>query len=489
MNDDFLRRIRVEPPPEFLATLKQTLDRQPLPKVAAPRWRSVLRTLALSLLFGGSAFAIAILSINGVPNTVRRLLSMASSQNGSAATNGLPSTQSSEAMPAVTDSARRSARAPIAITSAGATANAASQGAGHGAPGVPNAVATNDPTAIETDINRSPLAAIPHHTITLAAPKSLQPIAALVWTQVPRSESTVVRSAAVADTTEALGKFCAGGSGGRNSDTFDMATATRRITPAELETCNRNVGAIAEIRTGHQALVLARSNLYGPLNLSPRDLFLALAAEIPDPAHPTELIRNPNTSWSQVNSSLEAEPIKIIGPPISSVTGMAILEILLAPGCDSVPAIAALKETDPDRHSDVCRTLRHDGVYLETAETPLTLFQKIRSYPYSIAIMGYSGYEQLWPSRKRLTVSPVGGILPTQETLSTGSYPGARSLYLYVNQSQVEPTLRNFIDIYVNAAAGPSGPFHSEAASLVVTDGAEAQAPQISPMTLTDLKP
>src|SRR5437868_14769717 len=73
MNDDFLHRIRVEPPPRFMASLKARLDTQLTPATPAPR-RSMLRVLVLGLLFGGSVFAISLLTVTGLPQFARNLL-------------------------------------------------------------------------------------------------------------------------------------------------------------------------------------------------------------------------------------------------------------------------------------------------------------------------------------------------------------------------------------------------------------------------------
>src|ERR1700761_8026974 len=81
MNDDFLHRIRVEPPPGYLARLKKSLDRQPpLPREHLhprflPRRRSVFRALAFGLLFGTSAFAITLLTVDGARQSARQFLS------------------------------------------------------------------------------------------------------------------------------------------------------------------------------------------------------------------------------------------------------------------------------------------------------------------------------------------------------------------------------------------------------------------------------
>src|SRR3981081_503091 len=73
MNDDFLHRIRVETPAGSMASLKTRLDRQLPPAATAPR-RSLLRVLVFGLFFGGSVFAISLLTVNGLPDFARNLV-------------------------------------------------------------------------------------------------------------------------------------------------------------------------------------------------------------------------------------------------------------------------------------------------------------------------------------------------------------------------------------------------------------------------------
>jgi phosphate transport system substrate-binding protein len=163
------------------------------------------------------------------------------------------------------------------------------------------------------------------------------------------------------------------------------------------------------------------------------------------------------------------------------MTESAFLEMLFAPGCDSLPQIAALEETDPPRHDRVCQTLRHDGVYLQTAETPFELSQRIQSTPNAIGVMGYT---VLLANESLLAVSPVGGVSPTPETIATDSYPGSRSLYLYINLAHGRPSLQNFIGRYLHI-----DPNLGDTASLVQPDDPEIQALRVKALTLTDLRP
>jgi phosphate transport system substrate-binding protein len=191
------------------------------------------------------------------------------------------------------------------------------------------------------------------------------------------------------------------------------------MTPSDSDTCARNVGGTSETAVGHQALVLARSKLYGTFNLTPAELFMALAAEVPDPARPDQLIPNPNTTWNDINGALEREPIEIIGPERSSIVGMALREILLEDGCRSIPSLANVKE---------CPGLRSDGAYTEVTN-PYDIAQQLQIKPNALGIVPYGTTQYA----ATVVISPIAGVIPSMKNIANGTYPGARSLYLYMN--------------------------------------------------------
>ncbi len=189
---------------------------------------------------------------------------------------------------------------------------------------------------------------------------------------------------------------------------FPMAAATRRITRAEFDTCSRNIGDIAEVEIGHQVVVLARSKLYGAFALTPTEIFLALAAEIPDPAHPDKLIQNPNKMWSDINSALENEPIEVLGPAPSSPVGTAFREIIFEAGCNAIAAITVSRQTER-----LCKTFRKDGAYIEMPDGYVDMVSKLQSRPNAIGILTYSS---LVLDANALVANPIAGIEPTRQT-------------------------------------------------------------------------
>jgi phosphate transport system substrate-binding protein len=99
----------------------------------------------------------------------------------------------------------------------------------------------------------------------------------------------------------------------------DIANASRRIKPAELQTCAKNgVKDVVEIKVGYDGIVMAENKTGATLNLTRKDVYLALAKTVPDPANPSALIPNPYTTWKDVNPKLPATKIEVLGPPPTS---------------------------------------------------------------------------------------------------------------------------------------------------------------------------
>ena len=114
----------------------------------------------------------------------------------------------------------------------------------------------------------------------------------------------------------------------------DIANASRRIRPAELQTCAQNgVKDVVEIKVGYDGIVIAENKTGSSLDLTRKDVYLALAKNVPDPANPTSLIPNPYTTWKDVNKSLPATKIEVLGPPPTSGTRDSFAELYMEAGC------------------------------------------------------------------------------------------------------------------------------------------------------------
>jgi phosphate transport system substrate-binding protein len=397
MNDEFLHQIRVEPPPDFVKRLKARLDLQPPPTTA--RKHSTLVRLVMGLLVSGGVFAITLFILNrGTPDA-------------SVNTEVRPQQE-----PVVTTNETKasSKRAPLA----------------------------NDTKAKAVKKEIPP-------NFTAMTSKSLQPYLSYLTDTYFKPKGKVIKMVTTESPIETFAQWCRSLAPGKSDQAgVIIALVTRQMPVSDSDICTRNAGGVGATSVGYQALVQARSKLYGTFNLTPTELFLALAAEVPDPARPGQLIPNPNTMWSDVNGALEREPIEILGPDRSSMAGLALREILLENGCRSIPALADVKE---------CPDLRSDSAYTEVTN-PYDIAQQLQTRPNAVGIVPF-GATQYAAS---VEVGPIAGVIPSMKTISTGTYPGARALYIYMNAfSGGKPTLD-----YLSAAL-PADPYNLQRLAII----------------------
>jgi phosphate transport system substrate-binding protein len=274
--------------------------------------------------------------------------------------------------------------------------------------------------------------------------------------------------------------FCAG----VGSQFPDMTNASRRIKDSELADCHKNGAAqVIEFPVGIDGLTLITAQNAPALNLTTADVYKALAAN----PHG----KGPNTAqtWQDVNPALPALKIRVLGPPPTSGTRDSLNELIMEKGCDSNPEMKALKESDSDKHKDVCTKIREDGVFVEAGENDNLLVQKVSADPGALGVLGYSFLEE---NKDRVKPVAIAGVTPTAETISNLSYPGARKLYIYAKgeHMQAKPAIRDFIATFARMA-GPDGALQSR--GLVPFSGADAssaqaQATALKPLTADELK-
>lgn len=232
--------------------------------------------------------------------------------------------------------------------------------------------------------------------------------------------------------------FC----GGVGTQYPDIANASRRMKASEFENCQANgVTEVVELQVGLDGVAIAESREGQNFSLTPAQVYEALAAE---PYGKPQTAKN----WSDIDPSFPNEPILVYGPPPTSGTRDALAELILTAGCETDPSIAAMKESDEDRYEQICTEVRSDGAYVEQGENDNLIVQKLATNPKAIGIFGYSFLEENADTLRGLS---LGGFEPTYENIASGSYPGARPLYIYVKKQHVEavPGLKEYLSTWV----------------------------------------
>ncbi len=248
--------------------------------------------------------------------------------------------------------------------------------------------------------------------------------------------------------------FCAG-IGVRHPD---VANSSRRIKASEVDMCAKNgVTDIVEVKIGYDGIVVANTRSAKPIKLSLRDLWLALAEEVPDPAGGQKLVANPYQTWKDVNATLPATRIEVLGPPPTSGTRDAFVELALEGGCTTFTWVAAMKSADNSRFKTVCHSIREDGAYVEAGENDNLIVQKLQANPAALGIFGFSFLDQ---NSDAVQGAVIDGVEPTFEAIADGDYPVSRPLYFYVKKAHVGviPGIDEFLAEFSSEKAwGPDG--------------------------------
>jgi phosphate transport system substrate-binding protein len=225
--------------------------------------------------------------------------------------------------------------------------------------------------------------------------------------------------------------FC-GGIGARYPD---IANSSRAIKQSEIDACTANgVLEIIEVKIGYDGIAIGSSRKANRLALNRKDLYLALAKNIPDPQGSENLIANPHKTWRAVNPDLPNLAIEVLGPPPTSGTRDAFVELAMEGGCMQFDWIAALKKNDEQQYKSVCHTIREDGAYIEAGENDNLIVQKLETNPGALGIFGFSFLDQ---NADKVQGAAVDGVMPTFESIADGSYPISRPLFLYIKKAHV----------------------------------------------------
>jgi phosphate transport system substrate-binding protein len=253
----------------------------------------------------------------------------------------------------------------------------------------------------------------------------------------------------------------------------DITGASRAMKKSEFELCTKNgVTDVTEILIGYDGLSIAQSKKGKPMDLTKPQIFLALAAEVPDG---DKLVPNPNKKWSDVDASLPDVAITAYGPPPTSGTRDAFVELAMHEGCKELDYFKTKKgEMDAAEFKKLvkakCTPMRQDGPFIEAGENDNLIVQRIEADPNAVGIFGYSF---LYENEDKLQGVKIGSITPSFETIADKSYGLSRPLFFYIKNAHrnVIPGLNDFVAEYTsNDAMGPDGYLH-ERGLVVLPEG------------------
>lgn len=219
----------------------------------------------------------------------------------------------------------------------------------------------------------------------------------------------------------------------------DISDASRPIDPEEVEVCEQNGIEFIELKVAIDGLSVITS-----VNNSEVDCldFLDLYALLGPESEGFE-------SWSDANDLADEigaghapypdVPLDVTAPGEESGTFDSFAEIVME---DIAYEERKIKEDDPVIRPDY-QASANDNVIIEG----------ISGSDTSLGWVGYAFYQSNDETVKALPIAEEGDdcVEPDPETISSGDYPIARDLFIYVKVESAErPEVQAFIDLYLS---------------------------------------
>ncbi len=305
--------------------------------------------------------------------------------------------------------------------------------------------------------------------ISIVGSSTVYPFATVVAERFGRSTGGATPKVESTGSGGGMKLFCAG----LGTEHADITNASRRMKKSEFEKCQANgVKEVVEVLIGFDGIVLANSNKAKRMNLTRKDIFLALAKAVPATGSET-LVANPYKTWQDVNPKLPAIKIEVLGPPPTSGTRDAFAELALEGGCKAFDWIKAMKKQDKSEYKRICHTIREDGAYIEAGENDNLIVQKLDANSKALGVFGFSFLDQ---NSDKVQGSLIEGVGPTFESIGDKSYSVSRPLYFYVKKAHVGvvPGIEGYLAEFTSEKAWGTEGYLAEKGMIPLSDDTRA---------------
>jgi len=283
--------------------------------------------------------------------------------------------------------------------------------------------------------------------INIVGSSTVYPFATVVAERFGRSTSYATPTIESTGSGGGLKLFC----DGIGENTPDITNSSSYIKQSQFDACAKNNIDIIEVKIGYDGIALANSKKGQKLDVSQKDLFLALAAHVPT-SQDGELIENPYTTWKDVNPALPNVAIRVLGPPPTSGTRAAFVELVMEKGCRKFGWLSDLKSSDKTKFKEICHSMREDGPFVEAGENDNLIVQKLGADTSAFGIFGYSFLDQ---NSDKLQGASFNGVDISFEHISDGSYPVSRPLHFFVKKQHIGviPGILEFVETFLSPGA------------------------------------
>ncbi|MBT8419994.1 MAG: substrate-binding domain-containing protein [Gammaproteobacteria bacterium] len=352
--------------------------------------------------------------------------------------------------------------------------------------------------------------------ISIVGSSTVYPFATVVAEQFGKTTSFKTPKIESTGSGGGLKLFC-GGVGVKHPD---ITNASRRIKASEVENCAKNgVTEIIEVKIGYDGIVFANATKAKPAEFTRKEIFTALGKQVPD-ANTGKLADNPNKTWKDVNATLPASKIEVLGPPPTSGTRDAFAELALGGGAKKFPLleklrglgrddVEAIKKTmdelgiardvydgmeqkkgkkpkGKDIFNAIAHAMREDGAFIEAGENDNLIVQKLDANPNAFGVFGYSFLEQ---NADKVQGARIDGVEPTFENISSGEYPVSRPLLFYVKKAHMDniPGMKEYLEEFTSEKAWGEEGYLTDKGMIPMPD-AEREKFRQDVKSLTNLK-
>ena len=272
--------------------------------------------------------------------------------------------------------------------------------------------------------------------------------------------------------------FCSGAGEGFP----DIANASRPMKKSEFDQCAaKGVKDIVQIKIGFDGIVVATDKDSPDYAFKIEHLFLGLSSNV---LRQGKFVKNPYTTWDEIGAGLPGNKILVYGPPPTSGTRDAFVELGIEAGARKFPTADALRSDNEKKFKEIVDPLRKDG-WVDAGENDNAIVGTLTKTPGSLGVFGWSYLEE---NMDKIKGASVNGVKPSAGTIADGSYPLSRSLYIYVKKSNIGVTqgLQEFVNEFVSDAASGRGGYLQSRGLIPLPagqhDGQKAVAQKLTPM-------
>ncbi|MDX1342450.1 MAG: substrate-binding domain-containing protein [Reinekea sp.] len=320
------------------------------------------------------------------------------------------------------------------------------------------------------------IAAVPAQArdqINIVGSSTVYPFATVVAERFGRASGNPTPTIESTGSGGGLKLFCEG----VGENTPDITNSSSYIKQSQYDDCAEKGIDIIEVKIGYDGIAFANSKAGQKIDVTQKDLFLALAAHVPGKKE-GELIANPYQTWDQINSKLPAVKIRVLGPPPTSGTRAAFVELVMQKGCAKFDWIKALKNTDKAKYGEICDSMREDGAFVEAGENDNLIVQKLEADSTAFGIFGFSFLDQ---NSDKLQGASFSGVDITFDNIADGSYPVSRPLHFFIKKQHIGviPGIMDYVNTFLSDAAQSEDGYLAEK-GLIPLSGDELKAMRAS---------